>query len=144
MQSLQSTLYLKHSWCQHDEAAAFSKTSPTTPVPQHCGRRRQLPSKVGTYPSPRRLVPPFLAACVLKTRALMYCHLCSTAQCVWGKYPTHCLCSGGPSSQRNNKRAFGQECKYFLLCWMQMGKGNITGHGCEKKRADGRLCSSAQ
>lgn len=112
-------------------STTFPKTLPTTPVPQHFERRRRLPSEmamVSTNPSPGKLVPP------------VSCCLCSqnkgfnvTAQWVWGKYPVSSFCSGGSSSQRNNKRAFGQECKYFLPCWMQVGMGNVTGHGCEKK-----------
>lgn len=47
------------------------------------------------------------------------CQVCSTAQWVWAK--PHALLLLSLSSQRNNnKRAFGQECRYFLLCWMQV------------------------
>lgn len=37
-----------------------------------------------------------------------------------GKTPHALLLLSFSSQRNNNKRAFGQECRYFLLCWMQV------------------------
>lgn len=133
MQCLQSTLCLKHCWCQHDKAATFPQNFPHNSCMTALWEEKTAALKGEHVPQPQEAGTLFPCCLCSQNKGFHVLSFMQQSILFGENTPCTALCSEVSSSQRNNKRAFGQECKYLLLCWMQVGMGDITGHGSEKK-----------